>query len=89
MKIHYLPIKTFASTLPLMIDWNGVNVKKSSSFFKDELLTLELLVMDSLNLWLVGRYFPVAGVTEKFSRNLHSPICNLLTRARKSLLQVQ
>lgn len=85
---YYLPIKNFESTLPLMIAWNGVNVKKSSSFFKDE-LTLELHVMDSLNLWLVGRYFPVVGVNEKFSWNLHSPTCNLLTRARKSLLQVQ
>ncbi|CAN7033850.1 unnamed protein product, partial [Brassica oleracea var. botrytis] len=47
---------------------------------KEESVTLELLMIESLYLWLVGRYFPVAGVTEKFSRNLHCPTCNFLTR---------
>lgn len=88
--INYdIPIKIFESRLPLRIAWKGVNVKNSSSFLKDELLTLELPMIDSLNLWLVGRYFPVAEVTEKFSRSLHSPTCNFFTRATKILLQVQ
>ena len=39
--------------------------------------------------WLVGLYFPPAGVTEKFSMNLHCPTWNFLTRGKKTLLQVQ
>lgn len=55
----------------------------------EESVTLELLMMDILYSWLVGWYFPAAGVTKKFSMNLHAPICNFFTRARKSMFQVQ
>ena len=46
--INYsIPIKKFESRLPLMIAWNGVNDKKSSSFFREESVTLEFLMIES------------------------------------------
>lgn len=84
-----LPIRKLESRLPLMISWNVANDKKQSSFFREDSVTLELFMIDSLNPWLVGRYFPAVGVTEKFSMNLHCPTCSFLTRPRKTLLQVQ
>ncbi|XP_056855879.1 uncharacterized protein LOC108826080 isoform X1 [Raphanus sativus] len=56
-------------------------------WLKEDSVTLELFMIDSLNPWLVGRYFPAVGVTEKFSMNLHCPTCSFLTRPRKTLLQ--